>query len=255
MENTPTRWVVVLACAFAVMVAAPREAEARRGVGIVVINTGDDIAHLGDLAPDVAAATGYTKHGYHYQRFGLFWIDFWRWGGEPAVYEGSTYVPLTPELAAELGVPLPTPWSYHFPPGLLLVIVGAELALVARKPRTVRVTMIAAGGLVGFAALLWFKHAGMASIIPALASLYHVAAIWLRPYDAQAEETWDADADDTPASAPKRTGYATGTAPRVETDPFRANPQPPPVVVERPSQPAVIPVAHDPRAAAPKLLG
>ena len=253
MRTVVARWVIALA-AF-VAFATPDVAEARRGVGIVVIYTGDDIEPLGGLAPDVSAATGYTKHGYHYQRFGLFWIDFWRWGGEPAVYEGNTYVPLTPELAAELGVPLSTPWSYHFPPGLLLVIVGAELAIIGRKPRSVRGTLLAAGGLGAFAALLWFKDTGMASIIPALAGLYHVAAIWLRPYEEPVDED-DASADDAPAApAPKRTGYATGTAPRVETDPFRANPQPLPVVVERPSQPAVIPVAHDPNAAAPKLLG
>src|SRR5450432_4616155 len=85
-----------------------RPAEAR---GTALIISGDDISHIRDLAHGEVALLGFSQTdlhydpmdigpgpvalGYHYQRFGVFFLDVWRWSGEPVVYRGKQFWVLT----------------------------------------------------------------------------------------------------------------------------------------------------------------
>ena len=76
--------------------------------------------------------------GFHYQHFGLFWLDIWSWGGRWTVYNkmNEMYLEATPSEAAEfLGIresELKKPLSYHLPWGLVIII---GLALLKFLPR------------------------------------------------------------------------------------------------------------------------
>ena len=73
-----------LLIAVVVVVGLGSPAEARRGGGAILINTGDDIEHIRDLpSADTAAfaddpsteAMVFSKLGYRYERFGVFFMD------------------------------------------------------------------------------------------------------------------------------------------------------------------------------------
>jgi len=243
-----------------VVMAAARPAEARRGRGgIVVINLGDDIMHLRQTSSEVVLGEDGTEArldriGYHYERFGLFWVDLWRWGGEYVLYsgDGMTYAPLTDaELDALGGAPFPI--AYHLPPGFLALLAGGELLIVRRKRRTVRFALIAGGVMILIAVVLFVMGLGLAVMIPGFLGLYHLAAAKFTSADDDEDDTLTADAEPAP-EAPRPRPPVRPSAPRVETDPFRAPPQQAPILVERPSAPAVAPIAVDPDAEAPKLL-
>jgi len=243
-----------------VVMAAARPAEARRGRGgIVVINLGDDIMHLRQTSSEVVLGEDGTEArldriGYHYERFGLFWVDLWRWGGEYVLYsgDGMTYAPLTDaELDALGGAPFPI--AYHLPPGFLALLAGGELLIVRRKRRTVRFALIAGGVMILIAVVLFVMGLGLAVMIPGFLGLYHLAAAKFTSADDDEDDTLTADAESAP-EAPRPRPPVRPSAPRVETDPFRAPPQQAPILVERPSAPAVAPIAVDPDAEAPKLL-
>lgn len=112
--------------------AAPGKAHARRG-GIVLITTGESIAHVEDLSPEARELaheiTGRNVQvGYAYSYAGVFWIDGWTWDGTHCLYVGDTYWPLDEELSqALLGKStneLDTPLLYRFPPLLILLAIG-----------------------------------------------------------------------------------------------------------------------------------
>ena len=90
-------------------------------------------------------------------------------------------------------------------------------------------------------------------MIPGFLGLYHLAAAKFTSADDDEDDTLTADAEPAP-DAPRPRPPVRPSAPRVETDPFRAPPQQAPILVERPSAPAVAPIAVDPDAEAPKLL-
>lgn len=152
-------WILALT----IVLALGHAAEAR---GIIIINTGDDIMELGPLQPDDVRDTGFTKLGYHYKRFGVFWLDVWRWGGEFCVYDGTRYAPLTDEDLEMLGG-AQLPLAYHLPPGLVALLCGFLLtvagALKRHRSALIAVTVATAGGT----AALYFGHLGMSTILPA----------------------------------------------------------------------------------------
>jgi hypothetical protein len=131
--------------AFLMVICAARPAAAK---GFFLITHGDDIDHVHDIIPEARAEIasefgGEPAIGYKYSSFGLFYLDIWTWGGEYVVYAGDSYIDvesagLTDEDLAELaGVSsiddLGKPWSYTFPPGLILIVLGIIGAAVYYK--------------------------------------------------------------------------------------------------------------------------
>ena len=148
------RWLLVL-----LLFAVPRTAEAR----VAIANTGKTIWHLGD-APAEYAMHGMRDVGFMYERYGVFWLDFWRSDGMFVAYAGDTYVPITDEDAARAG--LRTPWSYHVPIGLVLVAIVLVFGLVVRdrpgsgewsaQPRSVSPDLLP---------LWWWPPLGLANLL------------------------------------------------------------------------------------------
>jgi hypothetical protein len=136
----------VLAGAAALVICCSSTAHARRG--FFLITHGDAIKHVGDVVPEmrpqVQAATGQTDDvqvGLLHQRFGVFWVDVWTWGGEYVLYNGGDDVwQLDPEEAASLTgktvAQLQKPLWYTVPPGLVAAIVlGGCWAVAAGRQR------------------------------------------------------------------------------------------------------------------------
>lgn len=134
-------WRTGVAAVLGYLFLAPSDASAK----IMLITTGNTISHLGPVQTPPPAASGRSRFGmneatpesvlrqvgYKYDYGGLFWIDFWTWGGEYCLYDGDkTYHPITPEEAARfLGRtdPPSRPFLFKFPLGLL--ILGGILVL------------------------------------------------------------------------------------------------------------------------------
>src|SRR6266699_1336761 len=74
--------------------------------GAILITRGDSFSKIADIKdPEIRQkirqATGKDMAvGFKYSYFGVFWIDFWTWGGEYCVFEDKNYSPLTPADAA-----------------------------------------------------------------------------------------------------------------------------------------------------------
>ncbi len=238
--------------------AATGPAHAGRGGGIVIINVGDDIMHVRDTDPQPVLGEDGTETqvgqiGYHYERFGLFWLDFWRWSGEYVLYSGDSYAPLTDAEVEQLGG-AKFPIAYHLPPGLLGLLAGGYYLIVLRRPRTVRFALIAGGVLILLAVILFVLGLGAGVLIPGLLGVYHLAAAKFGTPATDADSEINVDEDDAEPERPMPRAVPRPSAPRFETDPFRAPPQQAPIHVERPSAPLVAPVAVDPNAEAPKML-
>lgn len=130
---TANVWRVgVLAAAWAAF--APGTASAK----IMLITTGDTITHLGDLGKVPPGAKGLPLGGtigvgYKWSYGGLFWIDFWTWGGEYCLHVGDKYEPISPEQAAQLlgrDSPPGRPFLYKFPLGLIILAVVALFGII-----------------------------------------------------------------------------------------------------------------------------
>jgi len=106
-----------------------------------VFTWGERISHLGDVSNDnkallsrATSARGrpnvMTRVGYKHDYAGVFWISFVNWGGTYCLYEGSRYISITKEQAADLmgkdGVD--PPLLYRVPLGWLLI--GVPLGLI-----------------------------------------------------------------------------------------------------------------------------
>lgn len=128
--------------ALLVTLLAPADAHARRR-GIGIINTGDNVSHVGDVAQDhremVMAETGSpeAKVGYLYKRFGLFWVNVWTWDGKYCLYDDSDTVwELDQEQAANLMGVTPEdvapPFVYKFPPGLPVLLALGGFIVFSR---------------------------------------------------------------------------------------------------------------------------
>jgi hypothetical protein len=105
---------------------APSAAEAK---GLVIINTGDDVMEIGDVKAearaDVESATEPgVKVGVKYNRFGIFWIDFFRWDSSFVLFHGNTFYEVPEaDLAEVSAVPLKKPFTVTMPPGLIGLII------------------------------------------------------------------------------------------------------------------------------------
>jgi hypothetical protein len=112
-------------------VCCSQTAHARRG--FFLITTGNTVKHLGDVTPERQAemreATEQmdkVRVGYLHDRFGVFWVDVWTWGGEYVLYNDSDTVWEIDEAdaAALMGAPsgqLRKPFFYTVPPGLVVL--------------------------------------------------------------------------------------------------------------------------------------
>ena len=103
-------------------------AHAKRGVAIY--NTGEDVVHLSDIKEDVRAAieaetASGVKVGMLFSRFGLFWMDIWRWDKRIVLYDDNDSVwELPEEKAKEIAAgSLDAPFTMTIPPGLIVIIV------------------------------------------------------------------------------------------------------------------------------------
>jgi hypothetical protein len=113
--------------------------------GLILITTGNTIKHVAEVSdqmkPVVRSVTG-TSTNYHvgflHERFGVYWIDLWTWGGEYVLYDDSEedLWSLDPEeTAAIMGTTpdkLSKPIFYTFPPGLLALGAIGAVSLVVK---------------------------------------------------------------------------------------------------------------------------
>lgn len=249
---------LLVVCVFVVGLGGT--AEARRGAGFVVINTGDAIIHIKDLPKDKSLDTSliedrptfgrshvFDKLGYRHERFGVFWFDLWRWDGEFVLYDGDTYISISDEMADELGGSVP--WRYHVPDGLLILVAVAYFVLIGRRRRKVKTGFVIAG--VMFALAIAFLIMGLTWEfgIPLAIAVHHAfsARAAMRANDAEApdEPAHDvAPADDAPP--PPRS-----SAPRVAVDTGPSQP----IVIERlPDAAGAVPMRVDNSVDGPKLL-
>lgn len=229
---------------------------------VKLINSGD---YFDDLATLPAGATKFAKVGYHYKRFGVMGLDVWRWGGEYVLYDGLrssllgglsiTYVVITEDEAATLGVPVSVPWRYHLPPGLVVVLGLLELAIAIKLRPSIRTTVIITLVLAGIAA--WFVAIDLVPevMVPGFLGALHLAGAWSafrRSDDGdEAVETPEVDL----SAKPMLERPPLPPPPNVETDPFRAPSRPAPLRIEPASRPdTAAPIALDDAAEKPKLL-
>jgi hypothetical protein len=266
------------ACTIAIVLLVASAAHAR---DLGVITTGSDIIHLRDLPPETAAAVGFHSLGYRYNVFGIYWLDFWRWGGELVVYTSDTevsshdasdaasgtlvlerwaFAPVTSEQIEHLGG-AGVPWKYRCPPGMLLILALIELQIVVRRRRSARTVLVIGGALVAIALVLYGQGVDQAFVIPLLLGVHHVGAAWFairrRRDDATSGDDPPDKAHVAPASPPEaiQPSRPHQRPPTIETDPFRASPQPAPIVVERPpAAPSSTSIVAEADAPPPRLL-
>jgi hypothetical protein len=128
------------------MLMGVHEAQARRG--FILITHGDAVSELGParLEGELAAIPELqgAKIGFHYDYFGLFWLDLWNWGGEYVIYNSAKQgeVLTAKQAAAFLGVPeseMGTPLNYKAPFGLDILLGIGLLKYWSRKSQNTRV--------------------------------------------------------------------------------------------------------------------
>ncbi len=118
----------------------PSAAEAK---GLVIINTGDDVMEIGDVKAEAraeveAATAPGVKVGVQYSRFGIFWIDFFRWGSKFVLFQGNTFWEIPEaDLAEVSAVPLKKPFTATVPPGLIglgvILLIFIAVKVIGRK--------------------------------------------------------------------------------------------------------------------------
>lgn len=125
--------VLVVIAAFAV-----RMPSAEAGIPFIY-NTGEDVVEVATIKPEMKAevesstAVG-AKVGMMYSRFGLFFLDMWRWNKKFVIYKDNTVWEITEEQAKEVAVDgkLDVPFTMTIPPGLLVVLGGIALAVAVK---------------------------------------------------------------------------------------------------------------------------
>ena len=119
--------------------ALPDRAEARkRGLPLVIINTGTEIARVADLPEGLAdqpELKGWSL-GYKYEHFGILWADVWTWDKELVIFKDDTYSEIPEEVREELEAEYPFSdsdrnlWNRF---GILAAVIGmGGFALVSR---------------------------------------------------------------------------------------------------------------------------
>jgi hypothetical protein len=107
----------------------------------VIWGAGETIDHVRDLSPQLRAQLagqfgGDIAIGFHYQRFHIYWLNFWTWDGEFVLYHDKKYwKPPSDQAWTELlggsGLAqLHRPWAYTFPPGLVLLCTVLGVAVL-----------------------------------------------------------------------------------------------------------------------------
>ncbi len=104
---------------------------------IAIINTGEDIVEVGEIKSDVLAdiraeTSPDVKLGMMYSRFGLFWLDIWRWDKKYVFYADNTYWEITEEQAKEAAVSLDVPFTMTLPPGLIIILSITVIAILVK---------------------------------------------------------------------------------------------------------------------------
>ena len=119
--------LIPAAIAFALLLFASADAHAKRGIAI--INTGEDVVEIADIKDDARAEVESTtgpgaKVGLMYSRFGLFWLDLWRWDAKWVLVQGDNVWEIDEEQATALADgELSKPFTMTVPPGLIVVLL------------------------------------------------------------------------------------------------------------------------------------
>jgi hypothetical protein len=116
-------WMVGLV--WALFFLGPNEAEARRGLAI--INTGENVTHVADVKADLKAdleartAPG-VQIGILHSRFGVFWLDIWRWNKRFCLYtDNEVWESTAEELQEFTDEKVKAPFTMTVPPGLIIL--------------------------------------------------------------------------------------------------------------------------------------
>jgi len=251
------------------LMGSPSRAEARTEF----IETDDEILDLGVIPDDLhdlqdEAGTDYDRVGFFYKRVAILGADIWSWSGHLVFYrktpeikreglrtvETTYYVEIDDETAEHYG--WSTPVEYRIPIGLLVAACLVEFAIVARRRRRAKCVLAIGIGLIVLAAILYFLGMTWQIAFPLLLGVFHIviALPFFQPATT-AEAAAAMNDEPAPPFAPKPREPLLPPPPNFETDPFRAPPQPPPVLVKRPpTAPAIAPVVRDDKADGPKLL-
>jgi hypothetical protein len=133
---------VLVACGL-VLVLQPSKAEAK---GFMMVTYGDSVFHVARVPEDQKTFLRQVFKqdaavGYHYDYFGVFWLDFWTWDGQWCLYNGNRYWPLSAQQAALILKTKPDdlrkPFLYTFPLGLTIVgVLFGGLVLIAKFVKT-----------------------------------------------------------------------------------------------------------------------
>ncbi len=111
----------------AILFLGAGKAEAR---GVAIYNTGEDIVHVSDIKEEAREEVEKelgpgVKIGIIYNRFGLFWMDIWRWDARWVLYVDDSYGEFPKEELEELAVgSLSKPITMTLPPGLIVLVLG-----------------------------------------------------------------------------------------------------------------------------------
>lgn len=241
------------------------------------INTDDEVLDIGvtpdelrDYFRDEAGIT-YDHVGFLYKRVAIFGADVWSWSGRLVAYrtqltfeglrtvETTYYAEIDDATADRYG--WTTPIEYRIPVGLLVGLCLTEFAIVARKKRRAKGVLAIGIGLVVLSTILFLVGMTWQVAFPLLLGLFHIliALPFFHPVS-NAEAALAMAEDESVPVAPKPRPERPSEPmlpppPNVETDPFRAPPQPPPILVKRPpTTPVTAPVVRDESAEGPKLL-
>ena len=140
----------------------------------MIINTGDDIMFVRSLR---SSDLEFTKLGYRYSLFGVFWLDVVRWGGEFVGYEGNEYRPLTADEVKALGG-ASVPFRYYLPPGLIAILGLIEAAIVLHRRRSLKVVIPIGLAMFGLAGLMFAAGFVWEFLIPIVLGLVHILGGW-----------------------------------------------------------------------------
>ncbi len=131
----------LLKTALVLLLVSTTASVAEAGIPIIY-GHGEEIAHVADLGPEAQAKAkselgGEVAIGWLYQRFHIFWMDLWTWGGEHVLYAGNECWSMEEAdwldvVGADYQAQLATPWTYYAPPGLLIVACFLILSVATK---------------------------------------------------------------------------------------------------------------------------
>ncbi len=260
--------------------ATAQTAEAR----VRLFSSDDQIVDLGvmpdELRERYRGDGDFDTVGFHYKRFAILSADVWSWSGSLVFYrkrpeislqgfrtiETTYFTEIDDDVADAYGWKAPI--EYRIPVGLLVASCVVELAIVARKRRNAKRVLALGIGFVVFAGVLFLLGMTWQCAFPLVVGVFHIvsalpifapasnveAALAMKPLVAD-DKSSDEDPPYKKPADERSSRPLLPPAPSFEKDPFRAPPQPPPIIVKRPpTAPSTAPVVRDEHAEAPKLL-